>query len=106
MYPRRKGSPSDEGPNLGCVLPCAFGEDYPTLWAFLTEVEYDDGSTREPGTVLVCVGEGRARLWLHDKDEGCSAWVSASSISDALASAERGLHNNSLEWRADRKGKR
>lgn len=73
--------------------------DLEALVEFLGESSWPDGAEREPGTVLICTGEGRWRVWLNDKGSGTAAWTSGSTLEEALFSAEKGLREDTLEWR-------
>jgi len=100
--PARRPGDLGGGVDLSVPVPCALADDYPHLWAFLADPQYDDGEQRETGTLLVTVGEGRVRVWLHDRAESCSAWVSGDDLTLALLACEKGLASGSLEWRADK----
>lgn len=105
VYARRKPAESPDGVHLGQLLSCEFGSQFPSLWSFLTDIEFDDGTARQTGTVLLVVDDARAKVWLNDRAEGLSCWVSGSTLLDALESADRGLRNGGLDWRASTKTK-
>lgn len=104
MPPRRRADlvvqPTEGG---GGLLACDLCRRWPTLAEFLACSVYDDGSEREPGTLLVCVSEGRWRGWLNDRGQGAAAWVSGSTFDALMDSLEDGLLSNALEWRRARK---
>lgn len=99
VYPRPRPKSASDGPNLGALVSCSFGEQYPSLWAFLTDSEWEDGTERETGTLLVCVSEGRAKGWLNDRSEGRSCWVSSSTITGVLEAADAVLRTGEGDWR-------
>lgn len=103
MLSRHKG-PIKEG-NDGTFPPLplsAWSKEYPHVFEFLTGDRYDDGTVRLPGTVLLCFGEGRLRLWLHDRDQGLSAWLSGESVEALFKAADQGLADATVEWRRPR----
>lgn len=80
---------------------------FPGLVEMLSVVQWPEGDAREPGTLLLCSGDGRWRMWLNDKDNLQSCWVSGESITACLDALERGLQEGNLEWRSDiRKSRR
>lgn len=80
---------------------------YQALVEFIRVEEWMDGSVRTPGTLLLCWGDGRWRLWLNNRDGSETAWVSSDSLEGVLSAANTGLANGDLEWRPsqERKGK-
>src|SRR5262245_31351041 len=48
---------------------------YPVLWAFLTDRTWDDGSVREPGSLLVFEQDGIIKGMLRDKNDATCLWV-------------------------------
>lgn len=74
----------------------------PTLWQFLTDRTYDDGSKREPGSLLAFCQDGVIKLMLRDRDAGLCLWIASRTLSDAFKAAEGGLTNPDAEWRVDR----
>jgi len=72
----------------------------PTLFQFLTDDHWDDGSPREPGTLLLFADGGRFKACLNDRDSGSSVFVSGVSLEAILEALEEGLAGDSLEWRA------
>jgi len=90
-----------EGPG-GSGPPLArsdWNRRYVHVWSFIADDRYDDGGERLPGTILLCTGEGRVRLWLHNRDEGLSAWLSGETVEAVFGSAEEALGTATVEWR-------
>lgn len=97
---RTKNPPPAAGPGNGSQLrPGKWGREFPGLWEFLTAGKYDDGSARLPGTVLLCSGEGRVRLWLNNRDEGLTAWLSGETVEEVVKAADMALTTGNVEWR-------
>lgn len=70
------------------------------LWAMLTDDKWDDGSFRERATLLLLCDGGIVKLWLNDKALARSAWVSGTSLEEALCTLEAGLYDDTVGWRA------
>lgn len=78
---------------------CALMSKYAALTEFLVLSEWEDGSGRETGTLLLCVDAGCVKAWLNDRDGGRSAWLSSGSLTGLLDALESGLRDGDLEWR-------
>lgn len=106
---KRRVVPADKRmPESGELRACQFGKSFPHLAEFLTDDTFEGGAFRLPGTVLICSGEGRVRVWINDKAEGLTAWVSGSTVWDALCAADEAIYSADTEWRsasAQRNGK-
>jgi len=88
-------------PALSADSPLA--KSYPALFAFLVEDSWEDGSAREPGTLMLMFGDGLLKVWLHDKNgSGCSCWLSGEALEDVLAGADNVIASGNGEWRSDR----
>jgi hypothetical protein len=88
---------------------CPLGSRYASLFDFLVEQLWDDGTQRQPGTLLVCYGEGRFRGWLNDRELQRNAWASAETLTQLLETLDGKLAEGSFDWRRsepDRKWKR
>lgn len=84
----------------------ALSKKLPFLWEFLTVTEYEDGSKRVLGTLIVFVDGPLVKAFINDRDQGLSACVSSSSLLGVLEATNGGLEADTLEWRAADKGKR
>lgn len=85
-----------------------FAKSCPHLWEFLAVGTFDDGSARKLGTLTVFVdGEG-VKGCLNDREQGLSAFATAASLDGLLATLEKGLAEDRLDWRRPTppKGKR
>jgi hypothetical protein len=104
VFTRYKGPVREASNGAGQPLAhCDWSRRYVTLFAFLTDDRWDDGSEREPGTMLLCSGEGRVRIWLHSRSEGLSAWLSGGTFEEAFGAAETALAAGNVEWRRSKK---
>jgi len=70
-----------------------------TLAEFLSSCTWDDGSSREPGTLLVFAEDGVWKACLHDRTGGMQTFVSAQTPGALWDALEKGLAGDSLEWR-------
>lgn len=103
MISRYKGTVRDGPGGPGPPLEqCEWSKRYVHLFEFLTADRWDDGSEREPGTLLLCSGEGRIRVWLNNRAEGLSAWLSGSTVTEALGAIEAALASGTVDWRRAR----
>ena len=75
----------------------------PALWEYLTSTVYDDGSPREPSTLLVFLQDGALKGMLRDKDGDRCLWVAARSLVGLLDALDGQVQDPSADWRPDRK---
>jgi hypothetical protein len=75
----------------------------PTLWEYLTTTTYDDGSPREPSTLLVFLQEGSLKGMIRDKDGDRCLWAAARSLVGLLDALDGALGDPQADWRPDRK---
>jgi len=80
-------------------LTGAFLSDYPTVWTFLTDSKWDDGSRRERATILIIADGGVIKLWMGDKACNRSCWVTGESLEQAFTILEEQLSTSSCAWR-------
>lgn len=103
MSLRRRESAKGVGGGVGGPLVSgAFGERFPTVWEFLTRVQWDDGKRRSPGSLTIFMDDGAVKVCVFDKDAGEVAFVSAAGVDGLLEALERGLEGDSLDWRRSR----
>ena len=103
---RRSGGEDDgRGKKDEAPPPSKTFEKMPALWEFLTASEWEEGETRETGTILIFVEEGRVKACLNDRDQGLVAFTSGVSVEDVFKSADKGLLADTLDWRPSRRGK-
>jgi hypothetical protein len=81
-------------PDKGALL-----DGLPTVWAMLTDDLWDDGTPRVRATMLVIADGAVVKLWLNDKENGRSCWVSGESLEHALNALEDALYGGSAAWR-------
>jgi len=84
----------------------SWGKTYPTLCEFLSTQVWEDGSSRECGSVIL-FWDREGGLWkvcLNCKDTNRVAFVSGESPDDLLKALERALAGDKLDWRPARGG--
>lgn len=79
-----------------------FIRSYPTLYHYLFDVVWDDGTQRETATLLLFADAGRLKACLKDRALHRSAFVSSSSLDGVFEALERGLLGEGLDWRAEK----
>jgi len=79
-----------------------FESSHPAIMEYLTLAVNDDQTPRETSMLCVFVEDGLVKLAVQDRQEGCSLWVTAPSIPEALAAAETKLVTGQGEWRQSR----
>lgn len=78
---------------------------YTHLFHFLADTKWDDGGARETATLLLFFDAGRLKGALKDRAASRVAFVTADSVAGLLMTLERGLGEDSLEWRPESKWK-
>jgi len=90
------------GAGGSAVEVCELALQVPTLYEYLTQTAWDDGTARETAGLLVFFQDGMLKGMLRDKDSGLCLWVAARSLSALLATLEAALLDPAAEWRVDR----
>lgn len=71
----------------------------PLTHAFLCLEKWPDGSARRTGTLLLFVDQGKLKACVTDRDAQLVAFVSGDSLPGLLDALERGLRDDTLDWR-------
>jgi len=72
---------------------------YPTLWEFLSTDTFEDGSARRLPTVTIFLGSDGLQACLNDREQGLAAFVTSNSMDGLWQALEKGLKDDSLDWR-------
>lgn len=72
---------------------------FPTVYDYLTCVQYAEGDARVPSTMLFFVEDGLWKCCLNDRDNARSAWSAGRSALECLKSLEASLEAATIEWR-------
>lgn len=81
--------------------PAAVAET-PSLWAYLTQSAWEDGTPRLTSSLLLFEQDGFLKVMLRDRENGLCLWVAAPNLSSAFAAVELALSDPTVEWRLDR----
>jgi len=76
-----------------------FKAQYPSLFAFLNDTSYSDGSRRLTGTLSLFVKAGRLTCGVNDNDRLICAYVNAVTVAELLFLVDEGIAADSLEWK-------
>lgn len=88
--------------DLGAGPGNEFASTYPSLWAFLSASAYDDGESRQTGTMLLFVEQGKVKACLNDRECSDVSFVTGGDVLTLLQRVEEGLRLGDLDWRAVR----
>lgn len=102
MLRKPEGSAAGDRPGI-TLVDVKFKKDYPTLWDYLTQQQWDDGSARETAGLTMFVQDGLFKALLKDNDAGQCLWVAAHGFFDVLAALEKQASAPVADWRVDRK---
>lgn len=75
---------------------------HPTLWEHLTTTRWDDGSPREPSSLLIFFQDSNLKGMLRDKAEGLCLWATGRNVTELLSAMEVMAADPGTEWREDR----
>jgi len=74
-------------------------QNFPTIYDYLTCIQYTGGEARVPSTLLAFVEDGMWKMCLNDRDNARSAWSAGRSAIECLKSLESSLEAATVEWR-------
>jgi hypothetical protein len=77
----------------------SWAKTYPSLCEFLASTTYEDGSSRECGTLTLGTADGRLRVSLNDKDTNQYCFLTADSLEKALKRACQAIEAGDGDWR-------
>jgi len=75
----------------------------PTLWLYLTQSQWEDGSPRATSGLTVFVQDGLFKGLLKENEQSLCLWVAAASFNGLLDALEAALNTPSPDWRVDRR---
>jgi hypothetical protein len=79
-----------------------FAGAYPTLYDYLTQVQWPDNTPRQTGSVLIFVDGGMVKGMLRDREMGVCCWVASDTLSNLFAVLEAAVRDPKTDWRVDR----
>lgn len=95
------GHPSQGGP-IRPMDPACEGE-MPTLFAYLADDQWEDGSARLRSTIILFCEDDLFKMALTDKDSDLTLWVASKTFAGLFGGMEARLNDPEAEWRK-RKG--
>lgn len=98
---RRPTGPA-ESHDLSVPFDELMASRYPTVWSYLSDAVYEDGSSRQTSSLVVFVEDGLVKVCLSDRDQERSAFAAGSCLLDALEAINVGLETNAIQWRRQR----
>lgn len=75
---------------------------YPTLWEYIASVRWEDGTARQPSSLLLFIEDGYAKLCLNDRELQRTGWATGASVAEAAEALEAALATGRIEWRKAR----
>jgi hypothetical protein len=75
---------------------------WPNVVEFLCRSRWEDGASRETGTLMIFCEGGAWKAWLHDRDLEEGAFLSAQTPEELLQLCDEGIGSGKLDWRPDK----
>lgn len=93
-----------ESPNGSLVRSAAAGDpsfrqDYPVLAEYLELLVWEDGSPRQPSTLLIFCEDGCYKACVNDRAQGRVSFYTSATFTELLHSVEAGLAGGGADWR-------
>lgn len=79
-----------------------FQKHYPTLFDYLTQSRWPDGTPRLTSSLLIFTDNGQVKAMLRDKEAGECLWVACPSLWMIFDVFEAKLCDEEADWRVDR----
>lgn len=98
----KKPTPPVSGGNAEIPVSKGDKEKYEALLEMMTETRYEDGTERKTSTITLFCDQDGLKACLSDRDANRTAWATAESFAALLATLERGIREDRLEWRTAR----
>lgn len=99
---RRRAERVVVGDERSSVQPDDWATLHPVLWEHLTAAKWEDGSPREPSSLMIFAQDGLLKGMLRDKAEGLCLWATARNVGELLSMMETMAGDPATEWRVDR----
>lgn len=98
--PKRAAPTSAAAPPPDGWIDPEFKADFPSLFAFIHDRNYDDGSARLTGGISFYNKAGMLTASVNDNDRGLVAYVSAATWLELIFKINEGICDDSLDWKA------
>jgi len=99
MAIKRRSEAASGGDGPVAVPVTAWQKAHPHLWEFLSLAQYEDGSERRLPTITLFLSATGLQACLNDRDQGVAAFVTANTLDGLWSALEKGLREDSLDWR-------
>lgn len=76
-----------------------FAKNFPSLFQFLRDEMYEDGTSRQTATITLFVSPQGFQACLNDRDQGQATFVTCGTVDGLWAALDKGLAEDSLQWR-------
>lgn len=96
---KRPAQPGENGVVPTVLRDPAFEKRCPTLFQYLTDGAWEDGTERETSTLLLMADGGSFKAWLNDRAMGRSLWVAGPSLQGLLDAVETALLDPCAVWK-------
>lgn len=99
MFCKRVSAPA--GGRAAAAVPCdpESVQRYPALFEFLTMTAWEDGTKRKTGKLSISVVDARWVTCIVDNEHNRMGFLSGDTFDDLLATLERKLSTDMVEWR-------
>lgn len=98
---RVTAEPGTESPSHLAAVESVLFERLHSIVAHLAVCRYDDGSPRQPGTLLIRTVGGHWQVTAKEPDVGAQLVLVAGTLDDALAGLSLALESDSTPWQPD-----
>lgn len=98
MFVKRVVKEAGGGPGVAAA-DTKFAEKHPATWEYLSLCQWEDGKPRKLSKLSLSIVEGRWTACFVDVDSNRLAFLSATTFTELLASLEKRLASDSMEWR-------
>jgi len=90
---------SGKNDKLACKHDKAFASDHPTLWDYLTQLVWEDGTVRRTATLTIFAEDGLLKVCINDRDSARSLWASDETWAGTFEALEALLGDPKAPWR-------
>lgn len=98
---KKPSTPSAEGNPAAQAAICHWATQHPTIFDYLTQEVWPDGSKRTTSTISISFQEGRFLITVRDRALTRVCFHSGTTLTEALLLADAGLESEETVWRKD-----
>lgn len=98
----KSGTSSRQVAGALSVSDAAGAAEWPTLFSYLTQTAWEDGSARDTASLLIFQQDGHLKFMVRDRASGLCLWGASPTLSELLLSVELTLTDPASVWRLDR----